>query len=173
MIVSIQQIPKIFKVAALPDIDLVQKIVKPAADESTEPNVILEGSLSKIKLSFVTNRKSFSMPCGHAIVNPRARRGIESGVQYYSNSMSDGSGFKKKIHGGDGRDENVAGGGYDKGCAAFLEFHEVSQACTLETVTSLKCRDIRSAVPLIPVPRHFAVGLRYVADIGGNIQQLP
>jgi len=62
-----------------------------------------------------------------AIVNPRARRVIESGVQYYSNSSSDGSGFKKKIHGGDGGDEKKPGGGYDKGSAAFLEFHEVSQ----------------------------------------------
>jgi len=61
------------------------------------------------------------------MIGPRAHRVIESGVQYYSNSSSDGSGFKKKIHGGDGRDEKNPGGGYDKGCAAFLEFHEVSQ----------------------------------------------
>ena len=87
--------------------------------------------------------------------------------------MSDGSGFKKKIHGGDGRDEKTPGGGYDKGCAAFLEFHEVSQVCTTEAVTWLKSRVTRPAVPLIPVPRHFAVGLRYVVDIRGNIQQLP
>lgn len=154
--------------SALPDIDLVDKIV-----ESTEPNVILEGSLSGIKLSFVTNRELFSMPRSHEIVNPRARWATESGVQYYSNSMSDGSGFKKKIHGGDGGDEKMPGGGYDKGCAAFLEFHEVSQVRVTEAVTSLKSRVIRPAVPLVPVPRHFAVGLRHVADIGGNLQQLP
>lgn len=41
--------------------------------------------------------------------------------------MSDGSGFKKKIHGGDGHDESKPGGGYPKGCAAFLEFHEASR----------------------------------------------
>jgi hypothetical protein len=136
-------------VTALPDIDLVHRIVKPATDESTEPSVVLEGSLSGIKLSFVTNRESVSLPRGHAIVNPRARRATESGVQFYSNAMSDGSGFKKKIHGGDGRDEKTADGGYDRGCAAFLEFHEVSQACTTEPIASLKSR---AAVPLIPLP---------------------
>ena len=154
--------------AALPDIDLIHKIV-----QSTEPSVILEGSLSGIKLSFVTNRKSFAMLRGHVIVNSRALREIESGVQYYSNSMSDGSGFKKKIHGGDGRDEKTPGDGYGKACAAFLEFHEVSQVRMTEAITLLKSRVIRSAVPLIPLPRHFAVGLRYVADIRGNLQQLP
>lgn len=63
-----------------------------------------------------------------AFVDPRTPRVIESGVQYYSNSLTDGSGFKKKIHGGDGHDEKKPGGGYDKACAAFLEFHEVSDA---------------------------------------------
>jgi hypothetical protein len=58
---------------------------------------------------------------------PELSGAIESGVQFYSNTLSDGSGFKKKIHGGDGRDEEKPDGGYDKGCAAFLEFHEVSQ----------------------------------------------
>lgn len=59
-------------------------------------------------------------------------------MQYYSNSLSDGSGFKKRIHGGDGDDEAKPGGGYDRGCAAFLEFHEVSPVCMARTNTSLK-----------------------------------
>jgi hypothetical protein len=29
------------------------------------------------------------------------------------------------------------------------------------------------AIPLIPVPRPFSVGLRYVANIWGDLQQLP
>ena len=78
-------------------------------------------------------------------------------MQYYSNSSSDGSGLKKKIHGGDGRDEKKASGGYDKGCAAFLEFHEVSQVYTTRKNASLK--PWATAIPLIPVPRSLAVGL--------------
>jgi len=73
-----------------------------------------------------------------ALADPRACRAIESGVQYYSNSLSDGSGFKKRIHGGGGDDEAKPGGGYGRGCAAFLEFHEVSQVCMTRTNTSLK-----------------------------------
>ena len=74
---------------------------------------------------------------------------IESGVQYYSNSLSDGSGFKKKIHGGD---EKQPSGGYEKGCAAFLEFHEVSKLRTTGTNTTLTSRVTQSAVPFVPVP---------------------
>lgn len=50
---------------------------------------------------------------------------LESGVQFYSNSLSTEYGSKKKIHGGDGSKELKEGGGYQKGAAAFLEFHEV------------------------------------------------
>jgi hypothetical protein len=74
---------------------------------------------------------------------------IESGVQYHSNPLSDGSGSKKKIHGGDGLDEKKAGEGYDKGCAAFLQFHEVSQVSIIGKHSLFK---ISPAVPLIPVP---------------------
>ena len=78
-------------------------------------------------LTPTVSRVSMSPADVNAVVNPRVRRVIESGVQYYSNPLSDGSGFKKKIHGGDGHNEKKPDGGYDKGCAAFLEFHEVSQ----------------------------------------------
>ncbi|KAF9647296.1 galactose mutarotase-like protein [Thelephora ganbajun] len=98
-----EQIVKIFKETELLDADLVHEIIKPVPGKPAEPKVVLQGSQSGVKLSFATN---------------------QSGVQYYSNSLSDGSGFKKKIHGGDGRDEKKPGGGYDKGCATFLEFHE-------------------------------------------------
>ena len=135
--------------AELPDTDLVHEIIKSVPSEPTEPKVILEGSQSGIRLGFVTNRK---MPQVYAIANPRAYRVIESGVQYYSNSLSDGSGFKKKIHGGDGRDEEKPGGGYDKGCAAFLEFHEVSQVHATGKSTSLTSHTTQPAVPLVPVP---------------------
>jgi len=107
-----------------------------------------------------------------AIAHPRADRAIESGVQYYTNSMADGSGFKKKIHGGDGHDEKKPDGGYDKGCAAFLEFHEVSQTWMTRPTTSLTSRTLSPAVPLVPVPRSLAVWLRHIADIRGDIQQL-
>jgi len=143
------QIPKIFRVAELPDTDLVHMIIKPVPTEPTEPKVILEGSQSGIRLCFATNRK---IPRVYAIVNPRTHRVIESGVQYYSNSLSDGSGFKKKIHGGDGGDEKQPSGGYDQGCAAFLEFHEVSKVRTTGTNTRLTSRVIQSAVPFVPVP---------------------
>ena len=96
-------------------------------DHKVASNCALQLTVSRISTSQVD-----------ATVNPREHRVIESGVQYYSNSLSDGSGFKKKIHGGDGRDEERPDGGYNRGCAAFLEFHEVSRVRATGTNASLK-----------------------------------
>jgi len=167
---TILQIVNVFKEAELPDTDLIHTIIKQAPSRPTEPKAILEGSQSGVKLSFATNRKPLGLPQVSAVANPRARRVIESGVQYYSNSLSDGSGFKKRIHGGDGDDETKPGGGYDRGCAAFLEFHEVSPFCMARTNISLKPWPICPAIPLVPVPRSLAIGLRYVAGIRGDLQ---
>lgn len=97
------QIAKTFKETELPSTDLVRQVIRSVPGKSAGPRVVLEGPQSGIRLSFGTN---------------------QSGVQFYSNPLPDGSGSRKKIHGGDGCDENIPGGGYDKGCAAFLEFHE-------------------------------------------------
>ena len=55
----IPQIANVLTEVELLDTDLVHKIVKPVSDEPTEPEVILEGSQSGIKLAFFTNRKLF------------------------------------------------------------------------------------------------------------------
>jgi len=94
-------VPKLFNEEDLLKIDHVKGIVD--GENKPEPKVILEGEKSGIKLTFSTN---------------------QSGVQFYSHQFANGFGTRKKIHGGDGSNVKREGGGYGKGTAAFLEFHE-------------------------------------------------
>jgi len=97
-----ESIPKIFNEHDLISLDYVKDIVD-EQDQENEAKVVLEGGKSGIKLNFFSN---------------------QSGVQFYSNTFSTGFGVRKKIHGGDGSSVKKPGRGYDKGTAAFLEFHE-------------------------------------------------
>lgn len=97
-----ESIPKLFKEDDLAITDYIKDIVDDQ-NEGNEAKVVLEGGKSGIKLTFFSN---------------------QSGVQFYSNTFSDGFGVRKKIHGGDGSHVKKQGGGYEKGTAAFLEFHE-------------------------------------------------
>jgi len=98
-----EPVPKFFEESSLDDADWIRNILDDESGQKNEEKVVLEGGKSGIKLSFFSN---------------------QSGVQFYSNSLSKGFGSKKRIHGGDGSESLKEGGGYEKGAAAFLEFHE-------------------------------------------------
>ncbi|KDQ52685.1 hypothetical protein JAAARDRAFT_39962 [Jaapia argillacea MUCL 33604] len=83
-----------------PSTDLIKPIVGESINEEAKV-VDLSSETSGLGLVFSTN---------------------QSGVQFYTNNFADGSGSKKKIHGGSGVWTDAEG--YGPGSAAFLEFHE-------------------------------------------------
>jgi len=90
-------------VSSLETLDVVGPLASGAAGPNTP--VTLASENSGIKLTFETN---------------------QPGVQFYSGIGLDGSGSRKRIHGGSS-DPNVdpdKPDGYQAGAAAFLEFHE-------------------------------------------------
>ncbi|KAF8055540.1 galactose mutarotase-like domain-containing protein [Lyophyllum atratum] len=93
-----------------PELDLIKDVLQPSNDDQGNPTrgnrpapvVELTSDKSGIKLVFDTNQR---------------------GVMFYANGLANqGSGARKKIHGGSGIRGN--GGSYGPGTAAFLEFHE-------------------------------------------------